>query len=92
MFKKCAQLLSLDTTASSRVDPTSVFVALTLSLSQIVVISGNSLEWKAGSWGESCWWETADRRGAILNLTSSRCPVPASLLATQGPGYDNASH
>ena len=77
-FKKCAQLLCLpDTTASSEVDPTSVFVALTLSLSQIAVISGNSLDGKAGS---SCWWDTADRRGAILNLTSSRCPVPASLL------------
>ena len=43
-----------DTTASSEVDPTSVFVALTLSLLQIAVISGNSLDWKAGSssWGE----------------------------------------
>ena len=61
-------------------DPTSVFVALTLSPSQIVaIIVGTAWTGKQVVFGGELLvvWATADRGGAISIL----CPGPASFLA-----------
>ena len=75
----------LDTTGSLRVDPTSVFVALTLRLSQIVVISGNSLDWKAGSWGRAVGGTqlTVVAQSSILRPPNVRCQLPCWLHRDQ---------
>ena len=86
MFNKCAQLLYRH---AEGFDPTSVFVALTLSPSQIVaIIVGTAWTGKQVVFGGELLVVGQQLTAVAQSQSYVRGQLPS--LASQGPGYDRA--